>query len=461
MATKHKKSNLLHSEHLLTYRSAIFWIMSSCLIFFFLFMPFQGGLLNGSQTSTEIDILYSFIIGAILLACLGIHLYQSRHNGLTHTPYRYIIWSIPLSYCISMIGAVSAHYSYIEFMIWVFYAILFMTAYHLLRQTDGQQIAFYIYTVTSAVIVLFGMMNWFGNASLWGMLPWTVYPDAVWNSGTGSRLTSVFQYANSYAAYLIAFSFACLATVVYSKNKYVVLFASLMFVPTFVSFILTYSRAGWLAFPIILLLILPLITFSKQIQLLFHFLIGAIASFVLLPSVTSLGLLLQQDHTQGKAFKAWFILIAVSLIAAIISFLFNKYVATRLEQKLQGWNTKKMINLFLPSLGILAGVAGIILLFGNTGFIKLLPGSIGSRLENINLNQHSVLERGTFYGDAITLWKDYPIFGAGGGAWQALYQQYQNNPYTSNQVHSFFIQMLVEVGIIGILALFIVLITVY
>lgn len=461
MATKHKKSNLSHSEHLLTYRSAIFWIMSGCLIFFFLFMPFQGGLLNGSQPSTEIEILYSFIIGAILLVCLGIHLYQSRNSSLTHTPLRYIIWSIPLIYCISMLGAVSAHYSYIEFMIWVFYAILFMTAYHLLRQADGQQIAYYIYMGTSAVIVLFGMMNWFGNASLWGLLPWQVYPDAAWNSGIDIRIASVFQYANSYAAYLIAFSFACLATVIYSRNKFVVLFASFMFVSTFVSFIITYSRAGWLVFPIILLLILPLIKFSKQIELLFHLLVGAIATIVILPSVTSLGLSLQQDHLQGKAFKAWSILIVASLITAIISLLFNKYVATRLEQKLQGWNTKKMMNLLLPSLAIVVGIVGLILLLGNTEFIKLLPESIGSRLENINLNQHSVLERGTFYVDAITIWKDYPMFGAGGGAWQALYQQYQNNPYTSNQVHSFFMQMLVEVGIVGILALFIVLITVY
>ncbi|MCR8659815.1 O-antigen ligase family protein [Paenibacillus endoradicis] len=461
MANKINKSSISSSQHLLTKRSTIFWIINSCLIFFFLFMPFQSGLLNGSQPNYEIDILYSFIIGAILLLCLGIYMYRSRRASLVHNPFRYVIWSIPLIYCISMIGAVSAHYSYIEFMIWIFYAILFMTAYHLLRQSDGQQIAFYIYMGSASVIVLFGMMNWFGNASLWGLFPWEVYPDAAMPSSGDVRLTSVFQYANTYAAYLIAFLFACLFTIVVSKNKYVVLFASFMLVPALISFILTLSRGGWTTFPVILLFVLPLLTFSKQIQALFQLILALIASVIMLPSMNSYGLQLQQDHTQGTALLAWIILLGGSLVTAVIAFAFQKYVATRLEQKLQSFNKRKLVMFLIPMLGIVAGIAGAFLLLGNTGFTKLLPASIGDRIENINFNQHSVLERGTFYEDALSIWKDYPIDGAGGGAWQALYQQYQNNPYSSTQVHSFFIQMLVEVGALGMLALFLTLAIVY
>lgn len=47
--------------------------------------------------------------------------------------------------------------------------------------------------------------------------------------------------------------------------------------------------------------------------------------------------------------------------------------------------------------------------------------------------------------------KDYPILGAGGGGWASLYEHYQNNPYTSRQVHNFFLQFLIEVGIVGFL----------
>jgi tetratricopeptide (TPR) repeat protein len=42
------------------------------------------------------------------------------------------------------------------------------------------------------------------------------------------------------------------------------------------------------------------------------------------------------------------------------------------------------------------------------------------------------------------------VLGAGGGGWAALYEQYQNNPYTSRQAHNFYLQYWVEVGTVGI-----------
>jgi tetratricopeptide (TPR) repeat protein len=87
-----------------------------------------------------------------------------------------------------------------------------------------------------------------------------------------------------------------------------------------------------------------------------------------------------------------------------------------------------------------------------SGLKNILPDNVRTRIENINFQQHSVLERGTFYRDAIKLWKDYPIIGAGGGAWAALYEKYQNNPYTSRQAHNFALQYLVESGALGFLA---------
>jgi len=461
MASKYKNADKSNTQHLLTKQSMNFWVTGGALLLFFLIMPFQRGLLNVGEPIFEVSILYSFLIGAVLLFCLSIHLFRSNNTLSFGTPYQYLIWSVPFFYFISMFGAASAHYSYIEFLIWVFYAIFFMAAYRFSLHSDGRNIAFYIYMITAAVIVLFGMMNWFGNASLWGLLPWEVYKDAAMFASGDIRLTSVFQYANTYAAYLIAFLYACIATIIFSRNKYIVLFASFMFVPSFISFILTLSRGGWLAFPVILILILPLISFTKQIQALFHFVLGAVVSIFLLSYINSTGLKLQIEHTQLGGFTAWIVLIGVSLIVAIISLFFQMKLAPKLDQKFARLNQHKLNTLFLPVLTIIIGVLGAILLFGNTGILKILPENIGSRLENINFNQHSVLERGTFYEDTITIWKDYPITGAGGGAWQALYQKYQHNPYTSILAHSFFFQMLTEIGLLGMIALFIVLMAIY
>lgn len=55
----------------------------------------------------------------------------------------------------------------------------------------------------------------------------------------------------------------------------------------------------------------------------------------------------------------------------------------------------------------------------------------------------------TFYKDAVKVLKDYPIIGAGGGAWASIFEKYQNNPYSSRQAHSFVMQYLVETGLLG------------
>src|SRR5690606_8905551 len=110
-------------------------------------------------------------------------------------------------------------------------------------------------------------------------------------------------------------------------------------------------------------------------------------------------------------------------------------------------------NLILPVLFILLATVGIYSLFGNSGVLKLLPENLQTRVENINFEQHSVLERQTFYSNAIDMVKDRPVFGAGGNAWAALYQSYQTNPYTSSQTHSFYFKYVVEVGLLGLFVL--------
>jgi tetratricopeptide (TPR) repeat protein len=106
-----------------------------------------------------------------------------------------------------------------------------------------------------------------------------------------------------------------------------------------------------------------------------------------------------------------------------------------------------------PVAGAAVGIVASVLLFSTGIAGKILPQSISERIANINFRQHSVLERITFYRDALKLSADYPLLGAGGGGWNALFEQYQNNPYVSRQTHSYIFQTLVEVGWIGLVVL--------
>lgn len=81
---------------------------------------------------------------------------------------------------------------------------------------------------------------------------------------------------------------------------------------------------------------------------------------------------------------------------------------------------------------------------------KYIPEALVSRINAISLSERSSTARLIFYQDALRVFKDYPIVGAGGGAWANLYEQYQSEPYTSTTTHSYFLSTLVEVGLIGI-----------
>ncbi|WIV12109.1 O-antigen ligase family protein [Proteiniborus sp. MB09-C3] len=88
---------------------------------------------------------------------------------------------------------------------------------------------------------------------------------------------------------------------------------------------------------------------------------------------------------------------------------------------------------------------------------KYIPENIYNRFQNISLRENSSQARIAFYKDAFKVIQDYPILGTGGGGWLTLYQMYQSYSYWTTQAHNYFLQMWIEVGIVG-LALFIVLI---
>ncbi|HYF75357.1 MAG TPA: O-antigen ligase family protein [Candidatus Nitrosocosmicus sp.] len=84
------------------------------------------------------------------------------------------------------------------------------------------------------------------------------------------------------------------------------------------------------------------------------------------------------------------------------------------------------------------------------GNLKYVPAAIEKRLTNISLGTETVSLRMYFAQDALKIIKDHPIVGAGGGAWKNLYRQYQSQPYSTTEVHNFYMQYGTEVGIIGL-----------
>lgn len=439
-------------------RSTLFWVLIAGMILFLTWTPFQTALFNGQMLEFEKPIFWAAILACLLFLLWNAQYYKSIQLKDQRDWLAVGVLLLPLSYILSLISAASHYLAMNMVIINCIYAIMFIIGLYVLRDKLGNRIIQNTIITVAYLIVGFGLLHWFGQGKLAGTIAkWFsntvsngIYRHAVMTDSNGLRLTSVFQYANTYAAFLMAFLFAAVFFITTSRKWYSQAFHSFMLVPIIVSLLLTLSRGGLVMLPVAFILLLLFLKPAKQLLWILYCGIAGIASLLISKSVTEIGLQLNKNFSGSEALKGWAILCGVSAIVGFLGWIIQRFIAPKLELVLSKWSVKKGSTLWIP-IGSLVVGGILIFLFIGTSLKNILPQNISVRLENINFNQHSVLERFTFYRDAVKVLADYPIIGAGGGAWSALYEQYQNNPYTSRQAHNFFLQYLVEVGIIGFL----------
>ncbi|QUL54049.1 O-antigen ligase family protein [Paenibacillus tritici] len=434
------------------------WALCAAFLLFLGWSAFQVGLFNGMRAEFEKPIYVAALLsGLLLLACAILYFKAFKLEGQRDL-LTVAALLLPLTYALSLLGAAS-HYMAMNMLFTQFtYAAIFITSMYLLRQKRlNYTIQLGVLTI-AYLIVGFGLLNWLGSwklaGSLVGWFSATVvgdrYGDAVMTDSNGLRLTSIFQYANTYAAFLMAFLFVAVFALIRSRKWTGQLTHGFMLVPIIVSLLLTLSRGGLVLLPVVFILLLLFLKPVQQILWTLHLAIAGVLSLLITNPVTSLGLELNLAFTSSAALKGWGYLLGASACAGALSLVVQRYLAPWLSRKLGSTESRRWSGVWLPLVSV-AGVAAIAFLFIGTSARNVLPANIGTRLENINFRQHSVLERFTFYKDAMKVVKDYPVFGTGGGGWASLYEHYQNNPYLSRQVHNFFLQYLIEVGIFGFL----------
>lgn len=436
--------------------SPLLWTLTTGLILFLLWSSFQVALFNGQLLQFEGPIYWAITITTLLFIIWAAVYFKQIKLETQQDWLKIAVIILPLTYVLSLISAVSDYLSVNMILIQCIYAMIFVMTMYLLKNNKINHIIQSSLIGIAYVIVGFGLLNWLGASNLAGKLVgWFssgvvngIYNQTVWNDANGPRLASVFQYPNTYAAFLMAFLFISIFSLIRSKKMYTQLLHGFMLVPIILSLLLTLSRTGLVMMPIVFVIILLLLKPAKQILWFVYLVISGIGTIAILNQVNTAGLELQQQFTVGLAAKGWIYLIVASLVVAIIIWAIQRWIAPKLETKLHPWGQRKGASLWIPLGSALLAIIAAVLLLG-TSVRNILPDSISTRLENINFQQHSVLERITFYKDAAKVIADYPLIGAGGGAWTVLYEKYQNNPYVSAQAHNFFMQYLVEVGFIG------------
>ncbi|TNJ59755.1 O-antigen ligase family protein [Paenibacillus hemerocallicola] len=451
----------------------IYWLTLFFVVFFLFFSSFQTALFNGESNqayvvnSFERPIITAVLWCSIILLLAAVYFFKRWSLKNRADILSLFVWLIPLAYVLSSFSAGSAHLSTKMILLQVLYATFFILGIYLTKNKLGNTILINSIMVCGYIVVFYGILNLLGNA---------YSRDGVMLTDDGLRLTSVFQYANAYAAFLMALLFAGIYLLIHSRVWYAIALHSVMLVPILLSFFLTLSRGGLVVLPIILLLILPFISLKKQLLFILYLALPSLAALAITDKMDALGndiakrvlatRTVNNDVTllglgDPKVMEGWLYFLITTLGLAAIVTLLHKLLGIRFLDKSVSWLSFKFSAFVVPAVTVLVGLFGIYILVSDSPVRNMLPDTLEQRIENINFEQHSVLERTTFYKDSFKLIKDYPVLGAGGGGWAALYEKYQNNPYTSRQAHNFFLQFWIEVGTLGIIILAVFLIYIF
>jgi len=373
---------------------------------------------------------YPFLL---VIACGGIVLGILRvvSHKILEIPQRIFL---PLFFFILLYGVnvfFSAHHGLAceEFVSWGIYILFFLLV------SSGTapiiwDIVFFLFGVNAALLSFLGYFErfgWISNTHILGM--------SLSGMFVGERLHSTFQYPNTASAYLGVVFLALLGSTFLNtstpKRQNVAAFLSFLVLS---GLFFTYSRGGLLLFGLILVLLFFFLPHRARVQLGAHLL-------AVLPVFLVLAPLLEQALKAGNPLPFFGI-----LLAGASSSIASRSLMKPLEEKMVLWPGGRFLILVVAVFGL---ACGAFLLAVHLGIL----GRQAERLLDISLRTRNVWERLVFYRDGLKLFARRPLSGFGGGGWEAMYFSVRSFPYFTRSTHNFYLQILIEGGILGILLL--------
>lgn len=310
-------------------------------------------------------------------------------------------------------------------------ALALIFPYVLFRRTFpnrfGAQIVMLGIAISSMIVNAIGMAN------AWHELN---FPSAF--DFTNHQVSSVFQYHNAYGSFVAAVSLMLLTFMSLRdvRSSWLSVFYAGVAALNIAGLLVSDSR-GALMFWIVALVLLMIGTKQRFGS---HSARGQLLLFLYISAV-GLGAgyhFLHKGVLTANASSGW-LGIAITLILPMLIVAVIRLWSPRIGNRFFRFIT---FNRLLP-----IGIAGFIV-FGFLKFHALLH-----KVQTYHANQLSVSQRFIFWKDGLKIWAQSPLFGLGGNTWHTLYEKFQTYPYYTTRSHSFLIDTLVEVGLLGFIAL--------
>ncbi|MCY0871056.1 MAG: O-antigen ligase family protein, partial [Firmicutes bacterium] len=307
-------------------------------------------------------------------------------------------------------------------------------------------------------------MTAIGVANGWGQL---TFPSAIVTS-PHLQVSSVFQYHNAYAAYAAAITIGMLVFVSLYP-RWPVLRALLTGVAglNMAGLFLSGSRGALLFW--IIVLILVVIGLRGNVPA-----IGASMAPGVTPGATEPS---SEDSSQPASWNSphasrsrFLLYFGAAAIGAAFSYLLL-HLAIVNHSATTGW-AGFALGFLIPTVAVLAlslsfGSVAPVFFGARRTFPTLLivyailfllaalakSHSLLAKLHSYHIHQMSVIQRFIFWLDGLRIVARNPVTGNGFGAWAAMFKKIESYPYYSTQVHSFLVDTLIDVGILGTIAL--------
>ncbi|MBM7571369.1 O-antigen ligase family protein [Aquibacillus albus] len=339
------------------------------------------------------------------------------------------IFIIPLLYAVSLFTAVSVNSTVNELIRWSIYIVSLYIIIDAKRLPYISKILPFVVYITGTWIAIFGIL------SKWGLVEFQ-------DSFLGSRMTSVIQYPNTFAVIVAAFLLFGIINLLRKDMKfYDLLFYSIPLASFIVAILYSSSRGVFVLFPITWFIGLILVrSLNKKIEYLF-------ISFVTV-SCGGLVYLNMLKNGVGEFFgKELLFLLMYSFIVSTFVIIYKK-ISDKLHINLSK-RTQIVTSIGIPISIIVAGILFVLDILNKGLIYSLLPSNLQARLDTIDLEQTSLLARQDFYVTAIQIIKDTPPFGFGADSWNILFTQYQEEPFWATDVHNFYLNQLMNLGWLG------------